>query len=873
MRKREMAMDQDQDPEPNVAGDERGQDPTRVAACMAAFDSIRAQLPDRSAQSDLDRLVKAFQQLYRSSQSSQARYRTLLDAVPDAVTLHDEAGRILDANQAACNTFGYTLEELKRRSVHDLNPSLPADHMQQVVHRYEVGETFTDDVINLRADGSRFPTEVHSNMYLDDGQRRAIAVARDVSVRRLAEQELRDSEARYAMLLQAMDKGVLIQDGEGRLRSANPAACRLLGLSEEELLALDGKQLSTWQFVDKNGQELRPGDLPGFRALHTGITIESTLVGVFIPHLHTYRWLSISSVPQQANNESRILQVVSTFSDVSALKRESEMFQTSQQLGDIGCWEMDDLRGTLYWTEHMYRILDLSPGSSMTEARMLNFFDTENRKTVNAALSETRTRGASFQMELELQTAIGRNRWISMRGQPLQRHGRIYGVVGTLQNIDERKSIEKHLLERATTDPLTKLPNRNFMLSKVEAAIEKARGAHGPTLLYVDLDRFKVLNDMLGHEAGDHLLQAAAQRLTNCVSGMGELAHFGNDEFLVLVMDARSNEQTEALADRIIADFSKAFDYEGERLALSVSIGIAVWPEDGTSAEQLILHADEALFEAKRRGRSTWHEYNGQTARETENRLQIESQLRLALEKKELQLAFQPQVDLLTGETAGVEALLRWNNAQLGIMPPSVFIPHAENSGDIVRIGAWVIDEACRQLDEWRRAGTRVGRMAINVSYRQLLSGTLVSSVQAALQRHDVPGKLLELEFTERVMIDNFEDTVNVFHQLKALGVTLLIDDFGEGFSSLNYLRHLPIDGLKISHTFMQGVPLQPTDTVICEAIVRIADTLGLRVIAEGVETTEQRDYMLKLGTHLAQGFLFSPALPGNRIPEFVRRK
>ncbi len=840
---------------------ETGDIPAAAEDIGSLLAELRTCTTDPLMQARLDSLQGVIDQLQAFGATQQRRYRTLLDAVPDAVTLLDEQDRIIDANRVACQRLGKSLQELKTLKVQDLNPELGANHIRGIFAQRALGESFTERVNNLRGDGSRFPSEVHSNLFLDHGERRVIAVARDISEQQRTLEELRSSEARYRMLLEAMDKGILIQDGNGFLLSANPTACRLLGLSERELKSMDKDKLASWRFVDQDNNPLKPRELPGFQAISSGQNVHSTVVGVYLPHLHTYRWLSISSVPQYDEAHEQILQVVSTFSDVSMLKREAQMFRTTQQLGDIGCWELDDLRGTLFWTEHMYRLHDVEPGSSMSEARMLNFLTTESRADASRALALTRTRGDHFELELEMHTAIGRRRWITLSGQPLERNGRIYGVVGTVQNIDGRKNLEHRLRKQATRDPLTDLPNRNVMLESIDSRIATADAGDCLVVFYIDLDRFKVLSDMLGHQAGDRLLLAASRRLRACTRDAGELAHLGNDEFLLLVSDRRYCDKPDALADRIVDAFTHIFSLEGEKLALGVSIGIAAWPRDGNSAEQLIQHADEAMFEAKRRGRSTWYTYNSITRENKRNRLEIESQLRLAAENKQFRLVYQPQLDLRDNSLVGVEALLRWKHPQLGAIPPDQFIPFAEVSGDIVRIGAWVIDEACRQLAQWRQERGDIGTMAINVSYRQLLSGTLVSSIREAIDRYDIPGTALELEFTERVLIDSFPETVAVFRELRELGIGLLIDDFGEGFSSLNYLRHLPIDGIKISHTFMQGIPEQAADSVICEAMVRIANTLDLKVIAEGVETEAQRHFMRQQNVKFAQGFLFSRPL------------
>ncbi|MCE5233943.1 MAG: EAL domain-containing protein [Mizugakiibacter sp.] len=846
--------------------------PLQLASGMlAALEALRSRSADPPQRRHLDRVIDNVRRLAADADASATRFRILLDAVPDAVTLHDEDGRILDANAAACRDYGYTLDELRRMSVHDLNPGLPHDHMRRMLETFELGHTATDETTNRRRNGDVFPVEVHSSAYRDGNQRRIVAVARDLSGRRNIDAELRTSEARYRLLLQAMDKGVLVQDTSGGIVSVNPAACRILGVSEAEILAMRREDLHDWRFVDEHGDAIDLGQLPGFRAIKLGRNVESSLLGVYLPHLHLYRWLSATAVPQFEAGQSRPFQVISTFSDVTVLKRQADLFDKTQRLAGIGGWELDDLRGLLFWTDELYRIHDLPTGSAVSEARALSFYDEDDRKHLRRALQEARTAARPFDLELRLTTAIGRGRWVRAMGQPLVRHGRIYGVAGTVQDITERKLVEDQLKRQASTDRVTGLPNRETALAQLGRMLTDADSDAGPAVLYVDIDRFKLVNDVLGHVEGDHVLKESAERLLRCAAGaQATVARFGGDEFLLLVCDISDFALLMALAERITATFHRPFQHGGSEFLLTVSIGIARAPTDGDSVQQLVNHAEAAMLEAKRRGRNTWQPFDHELARDLSDRLLMESLLRRALDNGEFRLVYQPKVDLARSSVIGMEALLRWNSPQLGEVSPSHFIPHAENSGEIVRIGAWVIGEACRALRTWREAGLGLRHVAVNVSFRQLLGGSVLDAVQSALRECELPGNALEIEMTERVLIEDAGDIVETFSALRRMGVSLTIDDFGEGYSSLNYLRRLPIDGLKISHTFMQGIPANAVDSSICQAIVQIAQSLGMKLTAEGVETEAQREFLLRLGTPFAQGFLFSPPLEAARVPAFL---
>jgi diguanylate cyclase (GGDEF)-like protein len=445
-------------------------------------------------------------------------------------------------------------------------------------------------------------------------------------------------------------------------------------------------------------------------------------------------------------------------------------------------------------------------------------------------------------------------------------------MTATIQDITARKLEEERLRKQALTDQLTGLANRDALLQHLGEAVRHVDGNSGPALLYIDLDRFKVINDLLGHAAGDGLLVAAAERLRRASGDETMIARFGGDEFMLVYPAWRGENEPAASAMRITSAFDRPFRYAGEDFTITASIGIAHCPEDGTSVQQLINHADAAMFEAKRRGRNQWQRFTPQLARALTDRLMIETQLRRALDNNEFHLVFQPQVELAGGRTVGVEALLRWDNRVLGALMPDVFVPHAENTGDIVRIGAWVIREACRQLRAWSDTGLGVMRISVNVSYRQFLSENLVEVVTEALKQHALPGSALELELTERVLIEDAPDTHDTFERLKAQGVQLVIDDFGEGYSALNYLRRLPFDGLKISHEFMQGIPANAADSAICEAMIHMAAALGVVVVAEGVEPADQRAFLLRHGARLAQGYLFSRPLEAGAFERYVRR-
>jgi diguanylate cyclase (GGDEF)-like protein/PAS domain S-box-containing protein len=808
--------------------------------------------------------------LLGTSDALESRYRTLLDAVPDAVTVHDRHGCILEANKTAESVYGYPADRLRRLRIHDLNPGLPEGFVEDLFDTFQVGRTETVKTTNRHADGHYFPIEAHSRMFLDGDDRRIIAVVRDTSERDAAERGLRDSERRYRELLDAIDKGILVQDREGRVVSANAAAERMLGMKEADLSA-ESANIADWRFVDEHGQPLKPAALPSSRALAEARVIDSTVAGISSATLGGHSWFSVTAVPQFREGDTQPFQVITLFSDITALKLESLLFDEVQLLANIGGWHFDYRRDRMYASRELYRLLELVPERRIERDDVFALFVPGDRERLQQAMQSARQRNESFDLELRVVLRSGQRRWLRVIGQPQLQRGVVESVIGTVQDITSRKRQEEQLRRQALTDPLTGLSNRDALMRHLALAVDEARPGAGPAVLYVDLDRFKVINDLLGHAAGDGLLVAAAQRLRRAVGAETLLARFGGDEFMALISPCSDEQAPRDLAVRITEAFAAPFPHGGEEFSITASVGIAQYPQDGATIQQLINHADAAMFDAKRRGRNNWQAFTPALARKLTDRLLIETQLRRALDNQEFYLHFQPQVELASGQVTAAEALLRWRNRMLGELAPDLFISHAENTGDIVRIGAWVIREACRQLRAWRDGGLCVPRVAVNVSYRQFLGDNLPEVVADALREFSLEGSSLELEMTERVLIEDVPDTVDVFAAIKRLGVSLVIDDFGEGYSALNYLRRLPFDGLKISHHFMHGIPAVPTDTALCEAVIRIAQSLGMVVVAEGVEDEAQRQFLIAQGTSLAQGYLFSRPLPAEEFAEFAR--
>ncbi|MFD0738535.1 EAL domain-containing protein [Lysobacter koreensis] len=836
---------------------------TDAAATLAALEHA-CEAPDLPAnlRSLLERSRDVLRATAAASEAERQRYRALFDTIPDPVSVIAWDGTVLDLNQAGMAAYRRPRDDVVGQPIEVLNPDLPKDHMRPVWDALSRGENFKIEVSNMRADGTRFPVEVHSTNFDYEGQPCVLAVARDLS-------ERAEAELRYRELMEIVDRGIMVRDLDGRVLYANAAALRLLdvegGVTLDQVLR-DGR----WLVVDENGHVLREDEFPWFQAMRTGRMVGSTVLGYYNQRLRQLTWLSVTAVPQFAAGSDKPTQVLSLFSDVTALKRNSNLFGRVQGLAHIGGWEWDTGRDSLYLTDESQRILGHRSPPETIEA-LLGCLREGDRRLLRVALDEAIAIGRHIDLELQGTRDDGHAFWARVIGEAEAGDPLSSRLTGTLQDITQRKQSEETLRVQARSDPLTGLLNRDALLGELDARLDDPTQS-SLAVLYIDLDRFKVVNDVLGHAAGDRLLASAARRIQRAIGSEGLIARFGGDEFLVVCHTGDDPARPQRLADAILEVFGDSFRMDGEEFSITASIGVAQAPADGERSQTLIQSADVAMYDSKRRGRNGWQVFTQELAEQQLHRLQLENQLRHAISNDEFHLVYQPQVDLRSGAPVAAEALIRWRNRSLGEMRPDHFIGHAETTGDIVGIGGWVLLEACRQVRQWRDRGLQLDRVAVNVSYRQFLGEDLASSVRAALAESQLPGSALELEFTERVLIEDVPDTLRTFAELRDMGVMLTIDDFGEGYSALNYLRRLPIHGLKLSQLFVQGVPDNHSDVAVCQAVVGIARSLGLGMVAEGVETQRQRDFLLDLGVTIGQGFLFAPGLLPAELEQRYRR-
>ena len=477
---------------------------------------------------------------------------------------------------------------------------------------------------------------------------------------------------------------------------------------------------------------------------------------------------------------------------------------------------------------------------------------------------------------------------------PIVAAGRNFGVIelfsaGTIQPDDalmqllkslssqigqsfQRRLAEDQLRFIATHDSLTDLPNRSLFNERLRHALHQGtRYTRGIAVMFIDMDRFKVVNDSLGHSAGDRLLQDSAKRLAECLRESDTVARLGGDEFVVMIENFTAPKDAIAVAQKVLASLAKPFFVDGQEFLMSASIGISTFPDDGKDAETLLKNADIAMYRAKDQGRNNYQFYSAQMNKHTFERLAMESSLRRAVERNEFQLHYQPKLDLRTGAIAGVEALVRWQHPDWGMVSPAQFIPLAEETGLIVQIGEWVLRAACEQNKRWRDQGIPPLRVAVNLSARQFAQKTLLSDIAKTIAQSGLTPDCIELEITESLVMTNPEHATETLHKLKTMGISLSIDDFGTGYSSLAYLKRFPIDCIKIDRSFIKDIPAEADDMAITKGVIALGHSLRLKVVAEGVETKEQQDFLRSNDCDEMQGYLFSKPLPAEEVTALLK--
>jgi diguanylate cyclase (GGDEF)-like protein len=539
------------------------------------------------------------------------------------------------------------------------------------------------------------------------------------------------------------------------------------------------------------------------------------------------------------------------------------MMNTVLSSAPIALWAID-MNGNVTYMEsrRLNRLTDIA--MPKVGDNLLEFF-----AGVPQILRQTRRvlHGDAFVAEVDLGDYVYEVHYSPLRNDG----GEQTGAIGVAIDISERKHHEQELLHRANYDNLTELPNRVLAMEILGQAFARARRTGTSVAIYfLDLDNFKSINDTLGHRAGDVLLCEAAARLQQCLRDSDFAARISGDEFLVIAEDLHQEKDAETLAYKLVNKFHQPFDLDGRHLFTTTSIGIAIYPRDGDSTDQLLQCADTAMYTAKESGKNSYRFFTAQMQNRAMRHLAIETEIRHALRRNELTLYYQPKIDIQKQCICGAEVLLRWHSKELGAVSPEEFIPVAEMAGLMPEIGDWVLRTACREAAQWPALVDRPINIAINISPQQFRKTDLLANVTQAMVESGLPSSALELEITESLLVQDAPSVIRTFHSLNEMGLTLALDDFGTGYSSLSYLRKFPLQVLKIDKSFIQDLGEERDSEALVYAIIAMARSLHMQVVAEGVETQRQLDYLQARGVELVQGFLFSAPVPAPRFREML---
>ncbi|MBS1213759.1 MAG: sensor diguanylate cyclase, partial [Proteobacteria bacterium] len=682
-----------------------------------------------------------------------------------------------------------------------------------------------------------------------------LAIGRDISA-------LKESERQLRTLVENLPDMVVRFDREGRYTYASPNVSRNFGLPQESIIGkaipqihaqVAGEGKSLVDLVEQAFQQAVPNGCEVAWSMPEG-----------------RRVFDVRHIPE-LGEDGKVVSVLGIARDITDSRRAEEKLRQAQRAFDYTTEGVmiTDAQGNIVAVNRAFTAI-----TGYQEAEVIG----KNTRVLSSGKQDTsfyRDLWASLRKSGVWVGEIWNRRkdgeiypeWLTISAVE-DAEGRVTHYVGVFSDITSVKRSQEALDFLAHHDSLTELPNRLLCKSRLEHALHHAkREGEQLAVLYVDLDRFKGVNDSLGHPVGDDLLRTVANRMAGRLRAEDTLARMGGDEFVILLEQDVSPHTVAQVANKVLDLFLEPMCIGEHELYITASIGISLYPADGQDADTLLKNADLAMYQAKNQGRNSFQFYAPTLTTQAKERLYLENALRRALDQGELSVAYQPQVDMNTGILIGTEALLRWSHKELGWVPPSRFIPLAEEMGLIGRLGAWILREACRQMILWRNEGLAVPKVAVNLSVQQLERESLPSVIAEILGETGLEATRLELEVTESMIMRQAQRALGVMEGLGELGLKLAVDDFGTGYSSLSYLTQLPLHSLKIDRSFVRDLGTEPGDEAIAKAIISMADSLGLEVLAEGVETQEQASWLMRAGCRFGQGYLFGKPITAAEVP------
>jgi len=800
------------------------------------------------------------------------RFRSIFDSATDGILIADvRTGKFIMGNPAIERMLGYNSKELLEVGVEEIHPAEALHQIMAGFNRQAAGDiTLTPDLPVLRKDGSVFFADINASPVTIGGKACLMGIFHDITERKQTEVASKKNEQALMEAQQIGGFGSYEFDIVNDNWTSSPILDRIFGIDERYVRTTAG-----WgELIHPSQREEIINYLRGVIEQHQTFEKDYRIIR---HNDGTERWV-LGKGKMTYGSDGTPLNLTGTIQDITerkktedALRQSATVFESSHDGVTI-----TDLDGNILAVNDAFlRITGYSKAEVLGQNPRILHSGRQGKefyKKMWAAIKEDgfwrgeiwnrRKSGEIYPEQLTITTVKDDK-------------GNTTHYVGVFSDLSQVKQSEERAEHLAHYDLLTELPNRLLVHSHLTRVLAQAqRHHHQVGVLYIDLDRFKHVNDSLGYPVGDELLVSLTQRLASRTRGEDMLARLGGDEFLLVLEHMDGPEDGAAVARSLLDLLTRPFMLSEEReIFIGASIGISVFPDDGSSAEQLIQHADAAMHQAKNQGRNTYRFYIESLTRAASEHLELETRLRHAIDANQLRVYYQPQVDITSGKIIGAEALVRWQDPERGLIPPIQFIPLAEETGLINAIGEWVFFETCRQGIRWIKAGLPNLTLAVNISPHQFMRGNITELVSKVLAETGFPADRLELELTESALMDQEEEAVKVLHLLRAQDIRLAIDDFGTGYSSLSYLKRFPLDILKIDKSFVDDIPFHQDDMEIAATIIAIGHTLGFKVLAEGVETAEQLAFLQAKGCDMYQGYLTSPPLPADEFEKLLIRK
>ena len=794
-------------------------------------------------------------------------HQGLLDGLQEAVWLVDPSSLlILHANAAAAQLVGSSVEAMQGVSVLSL-ASTPQDLAFWSEPAQVIAGGIHSHTSVLRSDGHMVPVNWKVALAPQNGADGAVLMVTmlDRSQHEATERELETLLSELRATLDSAADGILVCSLDGQVRAFNQRLAQLWSLPKE--LLLERNDAAVYAHMASQMQ-----DPSAYADRLAALAREPMLEGTDILALRNGTVLELRTVPQFSRG--RPVGRVYSYHDIT---RQTEVQASLRLAARVFESSLD----AIFIADSQHRILRMNPGCEILVGPSAKSFDGCMAASLfgggsDATFMEQVLLGWANEGFWEGELWLPRDNgaycavqlsWVALRDD----EGRLVQSIGFMRDLTLQHAAQKRIEELAYSDVLTGLPNRLLLSQRVDTAIQGARQSDtGFAILFLDLDRFKIINDSLGHPFGDRVLQLVAERLQTCLRQTDMLCRLGGDEF-VIYLHGSDAVVAEHVARRILDDMLRPFMLDNMGFSIQCSIGMALYPQDGTSLDELIKQADTAMYRVKERGRGSYGFYQPQMNANLLSRMQMEHAMRQALSHERMAVHYQPQVNTATGRITGAEALIRWTDPELGAVSPMHFIPLAEESGYIVTLGAWVMEQAVREAALWMHGGTPI-MISVNVSALEFRQPDFVDRITRLLAVHQLPPTLLELELTETILLQDAQEMEQRLHVLAGLGIGLAIDDFGTGYSSLAYLKKLPIHKLKIDQAFVRGLPDDEGDRAIVSAIISMGRAMHIEVVAEGVETATQQAVLQQMQCDHYQGFLCAPGLPAEEFRALLRK-